>query len=90
MLELFAFVNSLNHADSKLMLGDFFNRISAGMRPTSRSCRPPLRRGLSRDLVTLLVSGPVGGTEQVLWTLLLRDQPEHRSPERSRHRCSKR
>lgn len=52
----------------------------------------PARSKLSRDLTALLVSGPVGGTDPVLWTLLLqgrpgpvaakekRDQPRARSP----------
>lgn len=32
-------------------------------------------RGLSRRLQALPVSGPAGGTDPVLWTLLLRDRP---------------
>ena len=31
---------------------------------------------LSRDLTALLVSGPAGGTDPVLWTLLLQERPE--------------
>ncbi|NIA69108.1 hypothetical protein HBA54_10965 [Pelagibius litoralis] len=38
--------------------------------------KPPVsRRGLPRNLVTMLTSGPPGGTDPVLWTLLLSDRP---------------
>jgi len=35
----------------------------------------PGRATLSREVTTLLVSGPAGGTDPVLWTLLLSRQP---------------
>lgn len=35
---------------------------------------PPERAKLSRDLTALLVSGPAGATDPVLWTLLLSRQ----------------
>jgi len=53
------------------MIGNFFKTFLGGPAPARR--RPG--RELSRDLVALLVSGPCGGTDQVLWTLLLGDRP---------------
>ena len=37
--------------------------------------QPPERTALSRDLTALLVSGPAGATDPVLWTLLLSREP---------------
>lgn len=58
------------------MIRDFLNKIGCCGRQF-----PPRRLGtretaLPRNLTKLLVSGPAGGTDPVLWTLLLRDTPK--------------
>lgn len=64
-----------------LMFGRFFNRTGQTERPRHRPC---IKAGLSRNLVKLLVSGPIGGTDAALWTLLLRhpDQQGGKKPGR--------
>src|SRR3546814_10438040 len=75
----FAFVMAVNTANSILMSREIFNDHAAARQP-----RPGSRHGLSLELLTMLVSGPAGATDPVLWTLLLRDRPAHpRAAERS-------
>src|SRR3546814_15654941 len=61
---------AVNTANSILMSREIFNDHAAARQP-----RPGSRHGLSRELLTMLVSGPAGATDPVLWTLLLRDRP---------------
>lgn len=47
---------------------------------------PPASLPLSRELMALLVSGPAGATDPVLWTLLLRGREPGATAERPRQR----
>src|SRR3546814_12187196 len=66
----FAFVMAVNTANSILMSIEIFNAHAAARQP-----RPGSRHGLCRELLTMLVRGPAGATDQVHWSRLLRDRP---------------
>src|SRR3546814_11506486 len=76
---------AVNTADSILMSREIFNDHAAARQP-----RPGSRHGLSRELLTMLVSGPAGATDPVLWTLLLRDRPaQPRAVQAGCHSCAR-
>ena len=67
------------------MFGGFFKkkrppqaarRGAAGAPSLRQGSRRRLRQGLRRDLLTRMVGGPDGASDQALWTLLLRQQPK--------------
>ena len=65
------------------MIGDIFKAIRPGATPVPRQPVPPTAgAGLPRDLMRMLVSGPVGVSDPVLWTLLLRDHADRRENEK--------
>ena len=68
-----------NTANSMLMSGRNFNGLAAGRGAAPPQRPPKSRRELSQELMTMLVAGPSGGTDPVLWTLLLRERPAQAS-----------
>jgi len=70
------------------MIRDIFKAIRRGAATVPRQpVPPPARAGLSRDLMRMLVSGPVGVSDPVLWTLLLRDHADRRSRENEKQKA---
>ena len=59
------------------MFGGFFkkNRPPQAVRRGAAGA-PGLRQGLRRDLLTRMVGGPDGASDQALWPLLLRQPPK--------------
>jgi hypothetical protein len=69
------------------MIRDIFKVIRLGAATVPRQPVPPTARaGLTRDLMRMLVSGPVGVSDPVLWTLLLRDHADRRSGENEKQK----
>jgi hypothetical protein len=62
-----------------LMDGEKFKHAVTGSQQSS-----PRRARLPRDLTTMLISGPAGATDPVLWTLLLRERSQQSVAERKR------
>lgn len=60
------------------MLRDFFNRFRKTAKPRRECPQARVAPEMPRKLMKLLVSGPAGGTDPALWTLLLRDPPQGR------------
>ncbi|WP_299617230.1 hypothetical protein [Pelagibius sp.] len=57
--------------------------------PVREMRRPPSKDGLPRDLTGMLIGGPLGGSDPVLWTLLLHNDPAQDTPTRQSDRCAK-
>jgi hypothetical protein len=60
------------------MFRDFFNRNRKAAQARPQQPQATATAEVSRKLMKLLVSGPAGGTDPALWTLLLRDPPQRR------------
>ena len=71
------------------MIGKILKSIAGMIGPVREMRRPPSNEGLPRDLTGMLVAGPLGGTEPVLWTLLLHNDPAQDAPARQKDRCAK-
>ena len=60
------------------MIRDFLNKIGCSGKRFPPRRRSTQEAALPRKLTKLLVSGPAGGTDPVLWTLLLSDTRKRR------------
>ena len=70
------------------MLGKILKSILDVVGPVRALRRPPSKDGLPRDLTGMLIGGPLGASDPVLWTLLLHNDPAQDAPVRQSDRCA--
>ena len=71
------------------MIGKILKSFVDAIGPVREMRRPPSKDGLPRDLTGMLIGGPLGGSDPVLWTLLLHNDPAQDAPARQSDRCAK-